>query len=226
MHKCGHIYVHPLPLYSEIASLYPNTYYTVNKKSPLHLDGAIYEKKLGSDARKLRRSLQGFNIRSIVDVGAGEVNRFARLKEAFGGNVEAIAFDIQFEPDVESEAKKCGVKLVHGKSKPNRRPPRQRPRPGHHAPAAGAPARSATRRPESRAQTRSERPHDHRHTQSRRPGLHSVPQKILGRLSRPPPFPPFLPGTPGLKSSNVPGSPFTRRATFLPWVFGSSACAT
>jgi|SRR5687768_9477174 len=42
--KCGHIYVHPLPQYSEIASLYPNTYYTVNKKSPLHLDGAIYEK--------------------------------------------------------------------------------------------------------------------------------------------------------------------------------------
>ena len=82
--KCGHIYVHPLPQYSEIASLYPNTYYTVNKKSPLHLDGAIYEKKLGSDARKLRRSLQGFNIRSIVDVGAGEVYRLARLKEAFG----------------------------------------------------------------------------------------------------------------------------------------------
>jgi hypothetical protein len=34
--QCGHIYVHPLPQYSEIASLYPNTYYTVNKKSPLH----------------------------------------------------------------------------------------------------------------------------------------------------------------------------------------------
>ena len=112
--QCGHTYVHPLPQYSEIASLYPNTYYTVNKKSPLHLDGGIYEKKLGSDARKLRRSLQGFNIRSIVDVGAGEVNRLAKLKEAFGGDVEAIAFDIQFEPDVETEAKKSGVKLVHG----------------------------------------------------------------------------------------------------------------
>jgi SAM-dependent methyltransferase len=117
--QCGHIYVHPLPQYSEIPSLYPNTYYTVNKKSPLHLDGVIYEKKLGSDARKLRRSLQGFNIRSIVDVGAGEVSRLAALKEAFGGNVEAIAFDIQFEPDIEREAQKYNVKLVQGNVETN-----------------------------------------------------------------------------------------------------------
>lgn len=112
--QCGHIYVHPLPQYSEISSLYPNTYYTVNKRSPLYLDGAIYEKKLGADARKLRRSLSGFDIKSIVDVGAGEVSRLGKLKEAFGGNVEAIAFDIQFEPNIEEEAKKVGVKLVHG----------------------------------------------------------------------------------------------------------------
>jgi len=112
--QCGHVYVHPLPEYSEIASLYPNTYYTVNKKSPLYLDGGIYEKKLGADARKLRRSLAGFNIKSIVDVGAGEISRLSRLKEAFGGSVEAIAFDIQFEPDIEQQAAKAGVKLVHG----------------------------------------------------------------------------------------------------------------
>lgn len=112
--NCGHVYVHPLPEYSEIASIYPNTYYTVNPKSPLHLDGGIYEKKLGADARKLKRSLAGFDIRSIVDVGAGEINRLARLKEAFGGGVEAIAFDIQFEPNIEAEAKREEIKLVHG----------------------------------------------------------------------------------------------------------------
>lgn len=116
---CGHVYVHPLPQYSEIASLYPNTYYTVNKKSPLYLDGAIYEKKLGSDARKLKRSLDGFKIRSIVDVGAGEISRLSKLKEAFGGGVEAIAFDIQFEPDIEQQAKQHGVKLVHGNVETN-----------------------------------------------------------------------------------------------------------
>jgi SAM-dependent methyltransferase len=117
--NCGHVYVHPLPQYSEIASLYPNTYYTVNKKSPLYLDGAIYEKKLGADAHKLRRSLGGFNIRSIVDVGAGEISRLAKLKEAFGGNVEATAFDIQFEPDIERQARQFGVKLVHGNVETN-----------------------------------------------------------------------------------------------------------
>ncbi len=117
--QCGHVYVHPLPQYSEISSLYPNTYYTVNKKSPLYLDGAIYEKKLGADAHKLRRSLSGFNIRSIVDVGAGEISRLAKLKEAFGGNVEAIAFDIQFEPDIEKQAQQVGVKLVHGNVETN-----------------------------------------------------------------------------------------------------------
>lgn len=112
--RCGHVYVHPLPAYSEIPSIYPNTYYTVNKKSPLWLDGAIYEKKLAADAHKLRRSLKDFNIRSIVDVGAGEISRLWRLKEAFGGGVEAIAFDIQFEPGIEKEAAQKGIKLVHG----------------------------------------------------------------------------------------------------------------
>lgn len=111
---CGHVYVHPLPPYEEIGSLYPNTYYTVNRKSPLFLDGAVYEKKLAADARKLRRSLAGFNIRSIVDVGAGELSRLARLKEAFGGQVEAIAFDIQFEPNVQEEAARFGIRLVNG----------------------------------------------------------------------------------------------------------------
>ncbi|MGN6386160.1 MAG: class I SAM-dependent methyltransferase [Verrucomicrobiota bacterium] len=117
--SCGHVYVHPLPEYSEIASIYPNTYYTVNKKSPLYLDGAIYEKKLGSDARKLRRSLAGFNIKSIVDVGAGEISRLAKLKEAFGGSVEAIAFDIQFEPGIEAQAAREGVTLLHGNVETN-----------------------------------------------------------------------------------------------------------
>lgn len=117
--RCGHVYVHPLPAYSEIASIYPNTYYTVNKRSPLYLDGAIYEKKLGQDARKLRRSLAEFNIRSIVDVGAGEINRLARLKEAYGGQVEAVAFDIQFDPNIEKEARERGVTLVHGNVETN-----------------------------------------------------------------------------------------------------------
>lgn len=112
--RCGHVYVHPLPPYSEIASIYPNTYYTVNKKSPLSLDGYIYEKKLGQDARKLRRSVGEFNIRSILDVGSGEITRLVKLKEAFGEGVEATALDIQFDEDIIKGAKGSGIKLVNG----------------------------------------------------------------------------------------------------------------
>src|SRR5206468_12546438 len=81
--RCGHTYAHPLPAYEDIPSIYPNTYYTVNKKSPLYLDGWIYEKKLAQDARKLRDSLRGHKIRSIVDVGCGEISRLIELKKAF-----------------------------------------------------------------------------------------------------------------------------------------------
>jgi 2-polyprenyl-3-methyl-5-hydroxy-6-metoxy-1,4-benzoquinol methylase len=112
--RCGHIYVHPLPAFEEVPSLYPNTYYTVNKKSPLALDGYVFEKKLAQDARKLRNSLKDFNIRSIVDVGSGEINRLHQLKQAFGGNVEAIAFDIQFDDSIVADSKKYEIKLVNG----------------------------------------------------------------------------------------------------------------
>jgi len=112
--RCDHHYIHPLPEYEEIASLYPNTYYTVNKNSPLSLDGPIYEKKLAMDARKMRNSLREHKIRSMVDVGCGEISRLIELKKAFGNNVEAIALDIQFDEDIVRGAKANGIKLVHG----------------------------------------------------------------------------------------------------------------
>jgi SAM-dependent methyltransferase len=113
--RCGHHYVHPLPEYDEIVSIYPNTYYTVNKNSPLSLEGSkLADKKLAIDARKLRDSLHGHNIRSIVDVGCGEISRLVELKKAFGNNVEAIAFDIQFSDEIVKGAKANDIKLVHG----------------------------------------------------------------------------------------------------------------
>ena len=129
--RCAHTYVHPLPAYEDIASIYPNTYYTVNKKSPLYLDGWVYEKKLGQDARKLRHSLRKHKIRSIVDVGCGEISRLVELKKAFETvlysdlnvstrvtlgkyEIEAIAFDIQFDDDIVRGAKENDIKLVHG----------------------------------------------------------------------------------------------------------------
>lgn len=112
--RCGHTYVHPLPSYEEIPSIYPNTYYTVNKRSPLYLDGRIYEAKLASDARKMRESLREHKIRSIVDVGAGEISRLVELKKAFGNDVEAIALDIQFDEHIVETAKANGITLLHG----------------------------------------------------------------------------------------------------------------
>jgi SAM-dependent methyltransferase len=103
----------------------------VNKKSPLYLDGWVYEKKLGQDARKLRHSLREHKIRSIVDVGCGEISRLVELKKAFETvlysdlnvstrvtlgkyEIEAIAFDIQFDDDIVRGAKENDIKLVHG----------------------------------------------------------------------------------------------------------------
>src|SRR5688572_12451804 len=111
--RCNHHYLNPLPEYHEIPSIYPNTYYTVNKKSPLSLDGPIYEKKLAMDARKLRDSLRDHKIRSIVDVGCGEISRLVELKKAFGSGVQAIALDIQFDDDIVRGAKANDIQLVH-----------------------------------------------------------------------------------------------------------------
>jgi SAM-dependent methyltransferase len=113
--RCGHHYIHPLPQYEEIASIYPNTYYTVNKNSPLSLEGSrLAEKKLAIDARKLRDSLRDHKIKSIVDVGCGEISRLIEFKKAFGRDVEAFALDIQFSDEIVKAAKANDIKLVHG----------------------------------------------------------------------------------------------------------------
>ena len=98
----------------EVASLYPPTYYTVNKKSPLYLDGPVYEHKLLKDARKLRRQTRGLDIRSIVDIGGGDIQRLIKVREEFGEGVEAIAFDLQFEQEWIDKAAANGVKVVVG----------------------------------------------------------------------------------------------------------------
>ncbi|MBM3844987.1 MAG: class I SAM-dependent methyltransferase [Verrucomicrobia bacterium] len=112
--RCGHVYKHPMPPAEEVPSLYPNTYYTVNKRSPLYLDGALYERKLVKDAAKLRKQTRGLNIRSIVDIGGGDIQRLIKVKEAFGRDVEAIAFDLQFEQEWIDKAQSHGVRVVVG----------------------------------------------------------------------------------------------------------------
>jgi SAM-dependent methyltransferase len=111
---CGHVYKHPLPEAAEVGLLYPPTYYTVNKKSPLYLDGPIYERKLVKDAQKLARQARGIDVRSVVDIGGGDIQRLIKVKEVFGPSVEAVAFDLQFEEEWIRKADAHGVKVVVG----------------------------------------------------------------------------------------------------------------
>ena len=51
--QCGHVSLHPIPQADEVASLYPATYYTVNRNSPLFSQGVQ-----ALIAEALRRELQ------------------------------------------------------------------------------------------------------------------------------------------------------------------------
>lgn len=117
--RCGHVYLHPLPAVSEVAALYPPWYYTVNRRSPIYLEGGVVEAKMVKDARNLRAQLGNRTVRSIVDVGGGNLTRMVKLKQVFGvgapgQGVEAVCLDLQFDPAVVEPARAAGVRLVEG----------------------------------------------------------------------------------------------------------------
>lgn len=118
--QCGHVYVHPLPVPGEVASLYPDWYYTVNPRSPIYMEGRVVEAKMGKDAAALRRQLGPVPVRSIVDIGGGNLTRLMKLKEAFApplpgeGDVEALCLDLQFDAAVTAKAREAGLRLVTG----------------------------------------------------------------------------------------------------------------
>lgn len=112
--RCGHVYIHPLPTPDEIPSLYPATYYTVNPKSPIYLDGKVVEGKLVQDAKRLRRLTSGISVRSVVDIGGGNLMRLVKIKEVFGAAVETICLDLQFDAAALAAAKAANVTLVQG----------------------------------------------------------------------------------------------------------------
>ncbi|MBX7157833.1 MAG: class I SAM-dependent methyltransferase [Verrucomicrobiae bacterium] len=111
---CGHVYLHPLPELHEIASLYPSTYYTVNSKSPIYLDGKVVEQKLLQDAKHLKKLTQTILVRSVVDIGGGNLMRLVKVKEVFGSDIETICLDLQFDEAALKTAKSSQVKMVVG----------------------------------------------------------------------------------------------------------------
>ncbi len=125
-HRCGHVFVHPLPAVHEVPALYPPWYYTVNPKSPIYMEGPVVEAKMVKDAENLRRQLGNRPVRSIVDIGGGNLTRLLKLKEVFGRRagavggavapaaVEAICLDLQFDAAVLRQAQAAGIRCVTG----------------------------------------------------------------------------------------------------------------
>ena len=66
--ECGHGYLSPPPPPGQLSTIYPPTYYTVNPRSPIHLD-----------------------------LGCGDAERLAQIGEGLGGDVELIGVDLQPE---------------------------------------------------------------------------------------------------------------------------------
>ncbi|NNL64892.1 MAG: hypothetical protein HKP30_01490, partial [Myxococcales bacterium] len=109
---CGHGYLDPLPARDELPTIYPSTYYTVNPRSPIHFDGAIYETKLRRDVERIASFVEGRPIRSVVDLGCGDAERLARLRERLGPDVAGIGVDFQPDAGRAPELARRGVRIV------------------------------------------------------------------------------------------------------------------
>jgi SAM-dependent methyltransferase len=115
---CGHVFIDPIPAPAEIGGLYPTWYYTVNPKSPIYMEGPVVEAKMVKDAENLRRQLGDRRIRSVVDIGGGNLTRLIKLKEVFSRGqtspVEAVCLDLQFDAAVLRQAEAAGIRCVVG----------------------------------------------------------------------------------------------------------------
>lgn len=96
----------------------PSWYYTVNPRSPIYMEGPVVEGKMVKDAERLRRDLGTREVRSIVDIGGGNLTRLIKLKEVFSRGrqepVEAICLDFEFDAAVLKQAESAGLRCVTG----------------------------------------------------------------------------------------------------------------
>ncbi len=116
--RCGHVSLDPLPQVQDIAALYPPWYYTVNPRSPIYMEGPVVEAKMVKDARRLRAQLGNLEVRSLVDIGGGNLTRLVKLKQVFSEGaahpVEAVCLDFQFDEAVQATARQGGITCVTG----------------------------------------------------------------------------------------------------------------
>jgi SAM-dependent methyltransferase len=83
------------------------------------MEGGVVEAKMVKDAENLRRQIGNVSVRSIVDVGGGNLTRLVKLKEVFakasgGEAIEALCLDLQFDASVTQQAQAAGIRLVTG----------------------------------------------------------------------------------------------------------------
>lgn len=112
--NCGHVSLNPIPRPDEVAAFYPPTYYTINARSPLYLQGFIYRRKIRGDIRRILTFVDVRKLRSIVDIGCGDAARLFELRKTVAPETECIGLDLQFQPEVVKSAREVGIQLVEG----------------------------------------------------------------------------------------------------------------
>ncbi|MDJ0902947.1 MAG: class I SAM-dependent methyltransferase [Xenococcus sp. MO_188.B8] len=113
--RCGHISLDPMPVVEDIPAFYPKTYYTVNSKSPLYLQGFIYQKKIQRDTKRILSFVKDKQLHSVVDIGCGDAARLFRLAEQRSRHdLNLVGVDLMFTDVILTKAQKLGIKLVEG----------------------------------------------------------------------------------------------------------------
>ncbi len=98
---------------ADIKTLYPQTYYTINPASPLFLKGLIYEVKKRQDVRRILAWVRRFGIRSILDIGCGDVEKLVSLRKNLSGlPVRLLGIDLQFSQVIKDKARAHGIVLL------------------------------------------------------------------------------------------------------------------
>lgn len=113
--SCQHTFLAYRPDESQLAQIYPASYYTVNPQSPLFLKGFIYRHKIRSDAARILKLVEERNVRSILDVGCGDCSRLMSLDRGCSDRgLRLSGLDIQFTDQIRRAAAAEGIELIEG----------------------------------------------------------------------------------------------------------------
>src|SRR5262249_57618997 len=110
--KGGGVALNPIAQPDEVGALYPPTYYTVNRNSPLYLHGFIYRQKIRGDIKRIRSYADVRQLRSIVDIGCGDAAPLFELRKLVRSETGCIVLDLPFQPVIVKLAEAARVRPV------------------------------------------------------------------------------------------------------------------